>query len=164
MRIEKLRAEHYSRVAEIYQQGIDSQNCTFETSPPTWKVFEDNHLPFCRLVVLDTDNEVMGWAALSPTSSRYCFRGVAEVSIYLDQQIRGQGIGEMLLNYLVIESEKNGIWSLISGIFPENIASIKLHEKCGFKQMAYRVKMGQSSNGTFRDVLFMEKRSLVIGS
>lgn len=164
MRIENLRAKHYPRVAAIYQQGIDAHNCTFETIVPTWKVFDANHLPFCRFVVLDASDEVMGWVALSATSSRYCFRGVAEVSIYLDQQIRGQGIGEKLLNYLIIESEKNGIWSLVSGIFPENIASIKLHQKCGFKQVGYREKMGETGIGTFRDVLFMEKRSLVVGT
>lgn len=162
-KITKMKKEHYPSVGHIYQQGIDSNMCTFESLVPTWDVFDANHLNVGRLVVLDEDSQVIGWAALSPTSNRPCFRGVVEVSIYLDQRVTGQGIGEKLLKDLIIESEENGIWSLISGIFPENIGSIKLHKKCGFKQVGYREKMGQTEEGQFKDVLFMERRSEVVG-
>lgn len=161
--IHNMEVKHYQKVGAIYKQGIDSKQCTFETEVPTWEEFDRNHLPCCRFVVINESDEVIGWAALSQTSSRSCFKGVCEVSIYLDQQVARQGIGERLLNYLIEESERNGIWSLISGIFKENIASLKLHEKCGFRYVGYREKMGKTKEGTFRDVCFMERRSLNVG-
>ncbi|MCU7196112.1 GNAT family N-acetyltransferase [Turicibacter sanguinis] len=161
--IHSMQPKHYERVGTIYKQGIDSHHCTFESDVPTWEGFDANHLPFCRFVVLNEREEVIGWTALSQTSSRSCFEGVAEVSIYLDQHVIGQGIGEQLLNYLITESEQNGIWSLISGIFPENVASLRLHQKCGFRYVGYREKMGKTREGVFRDVLFMERRSLKVG-
>ena len=161
--IRPMDAIDYEKVANIYQQGIDSKQCTFETEVPTWDSFDQGHLQHPRLVAVDEQGEVCGFIVLSLMSSRRCFRGVAEISIYLDRAYKGQGIGRTLMNEMITQSEEAGIWSLFSGIFPENKASIALHQRCGFREIGYREKMGESEDGTFRDVIFFERRSQIIG-
>lgn len=161
MQIVALTETHYQDVANIYQQGIATGIATFETSAPTWADWDKSHLPFGRLVALDP-TQVKGWAALSPVSSRCVYGGVAEVSIYIANDAQGRGIGQLLLNRLIIESEDNGIWTLQAGIFPDNTASITLHQKCGFRIIGHKEKIGQL-NGQWHDNILLEKRSTVVG-
>ena len=162
--VKKMQKEDYTQVGMIYQAGIESNQCTFETQVPTWSEWDQGHLKECRFVAVDVlEHEILGWVALSPMSSRWCFRGVAEVSIYLNPRVKGKGIGTLLLETAIESSESCGIWSLFSGIFPENITSIKLHEKCGFHKVGTRERLGESSDGSYRDVVFYERRSQLIG-
>lgn len=161
--VRPMYATDYEKVANIYQQGIDSKQCTFETEVPTWEIFDQGHLQHPRLVAIDEQGQVCGFIVLSSMSSRRCFRGVAEISIYLDGAYTRQGIGRTLMNEMIAQSEEAGIWSLFSGIFPENKASIALHQRCGFREIGYREKMGENEDGTFRDVVFFERRSPMIG-
>ena len=153
--------EHWEAVRVIYQEGIATGNATFETSVPEWKEWDERHLPSCRLVAR-SDNKVLGWAALSPVSSRCVYGGVAEVSIYVAEEARGQGIGRRLLAALVEASEQNGIWTLQAGIFPENTASIHLHQHAGFRIVGRRERIG-CMDGRWRDTVLMERRSAVVG-
>ena len=161
--IREMKASDYQAVSRIYQQGIDSNLCTFETHVPSWEDFNRTHLEKPRLVAVNEKHQVCGFIILSPMSSRQFFRGVGEISIYLDYQNRGQGIGTLLMNEMIKESEECDIWSLFSGIFPENKASLSLHKRCGFRVIGYREKLGESEDGTFKDVIFMERRSSIIG-
>jgi phosphinothricin acetyltransferase len=153
----------WEQVSDIYLEGINSGNSTFETEAPGWDVWDVDHVKSCRLVVVG-EGKVVGWAALSPASSRCVFTGVAEVSIYLAQDYCGQGIGVRLLEELIRCSEDRGFWSLQSGIFPENAVSLALHRKCGFREVGLREKLGKMHNGTWRDVVLMERRSAVAGT
>ncbi len=153
--------EHWEAVRVIYQEGIATGNATFETAVPEWKEWDERHLPSCRLVARSYSN-VLGWAALSPVSSRCVYGGVAEVSIYVAEQARGQGIGRRLLAALVEASEQNGIWTLQAGIFPENAASIQLHQQAGFRIVGRRERIG-CMDGRWRDTVLMERRSAVVG-
>jgi len=153
---------HWNAVRAIYAEGIAGGNATFETSVPEWAQWDSRHQPTCRLVAL-TAGEVVGWAALSAVSTRDVYRGVAEVSIYIAASAQGQGIGQQLLPALVRESEQNGFWTLQAGIFPENAASIRLHEKAGFRFVGRRERIG-CMGGRWRDVVLMERRSAVVGS
>jgi L-amino acid N-acyltransferase YncA len=153
--------EHWETVRKIYQEGIATGNATFETSVPEWEEWDKRHLPSCRLVAR-ADNKVLGWAALSPVSSRCVYGGVAEVSIYVAEDARGQGIGRRLLAALVEASEQNGIWTLQAGIFPENAASIQLHQQAGFRIVGRRERIGRM-DGRWRDTVLMERRSAVVG-
>jgi L-amino acid N-acyltransferase YncA len=146
---------------EIYLQGIATGNATFEQSVPDWAAWDKRHLPSCRLVAR-ADNKVLGWAALSPVSSRCVYGGVAEVSIYIAEEARGQGLGRQLLAALVEASEQNGIWTLQAGIFPENAASIQLHQRAGFRIVGRRERIG-CMDGRWRDTVLMERRSVVVG-
>ena len=148
-------------VREIYLQGIGTGNATFEQSVPEWKEWDERHLPSCRLMAR-SDNRVLGWAALSPVSSRCVYGGVAEVSIYVAEEARGQGLGCQLLAALVEASEQNGIWTLQAGIFPENAASIQLHQHAGFRIVGRRERIGRL-DGRWRDTVLMERRSAVMG-
>jgi len=159
--IEPLTQEHWEAVCEIYLQGIATGNATFETSVPGWKEWDERHLPTCRLVARSAD-KVLGWAALSPVSSRCVYGGVAEVSIYVAQEARGQGVGRRLLAALVEVSEQNGIWTLQAGIFQENAASIQLHQQAGFRIVGVRERLG-CLDGKWRDIVLMERRSAVVG-
>lgn len=161
MNIIHIYEEHYTEIANIYLQGIATGNATFQTTAPTWKSWDETHLQQSRLAAF-INNEMVGWAALSSVSSRCVYAGVAEVSIYIASDFWGKGIGFQLLNQLILDSEEIGLWTLQSGIFPENIGSIKLHEKCGFRQIGYREKIGQM-NGVWRDNIMMEKRSKIVG-
>ena len=161
MDIVKIKGEHYKDISAIYLEGIATGNATFQTEAPGWQNWNKSHFPHSRLAAF-TNNEMAGWAALSPVSSRCVYAGVAEVSIYVASKYRGKGIGKILLSQLIKESEENGLWTLQSGIFPENIGSIKIHEDCGFRQIGYREKIG-NMNGTWRDNIIMERRNKTVG-
>jgi L-amino acid N-acyltransferase YncA len=154
--IDQMRASDWEQVREIYLEGIRSENSTFETDAPTWEKWDENHLPFARLVMRD-EGTVLGWAALSPVSKRAVYRGVGEVTVYVTQTARGKGIGRALLQALIVESEKNGIWTLQASIFPENTASIELHLRCGFREVGRRERIAML-NGLWRDTLLFERR------
>ena len=154
-------AAHASQVLDIYRQGIETGVATFETALPTWTVFDDKHLTHSRLVALE-EKLVCGWAALSPVSPRECYAGVAEVSVYVHETKKGMGIGRKLLEALVVSSEQNGIWSLLSVIDDGNIASLQLHLHAGFRQIGYRERIAKL-NGRWRTTIMMEKRSKIVG-
>ena len=149
MEITKIEVHHYPQIATIYLEGIATGNATFQTTAPTWDDWDKSHLQHSRIAMMQ-NNEMAGWAALSPVSSRCVYAGVAEVSVYVAANFRGKGIGKILLNELVVDSEKNGLWTLQSGIFPENISSIKLHEQCGFRQIGYKEKIGSMKESVIR--------------
>jgi len=134
MAIITLLPEHWHSVKAIYESGLATGNASFQTSAPSWEEWDAAHLKHSRLVSI-LNNQVVGWAALTPVSGRCVYAGVAEVSVYVHPDSRGLGIGEDLLQELIIESEKNGIWTLQAGIFPENIPSLRIHEKTGFRQV-----------------------------
>jgi L-amino acid N-acyltransferase YncA len=159
--IKPIEETDYPAIAEIYLQGIATGHATFQTEAPEWDAWNKSHLSFCRLAAFE-NKEMLGWAVLSPVSSRCVYGGVAEVSIYVASSARGKGIGKMLFAQLIKESEENGLWTLQSGIFPENIASIKLHEDMGFRKIGYREKIGKM-NGVWWDNLIMERRSKTVG-
>jgi L-amino acid N-acyltransferase YncA len=154
--------QHWPAVSEIFAQGIATGNATFETRVPTWPEWDARHLPACRLVGL-VGEKVAGWAALSVVSSRQVYRGVAEVSVYIAESSQGQGMGTALLDKLIEESERNGIWTLQAGILAENVASIRLHEKVGFRLVGRRERIG-CMHGIWRDTVLMERRSKVAGA
>jgi L-amino acid N-acyltransferase YncA/predicted O-methyltransferase YrrM len=145
-------------VREIYAAGIATGNATFETAPPEWKHWDDTHLDDHRLVATDDDGTVVGWAALGPVSDRCVYAGVAENSLYIDPEHQGQGVGTQLLDALVTGAERAGYWTIQTGIFPENTASIATHERCGFRIVGRRERIGQL-DGVWRDTLFLERRS-----
>jgi L-amino acid N-acyltransferase YncA len=147
----------WEQVRAIYLEGIRSGDSTFETDAPSWDRWNEAHLPFARLVMRD-DATILGWAALSPVSKRHVYRGVAELTVYVSARARGQGIGRALLNALIDESEKNGIWTLQASIFPENTASVNLHLRCGFREVGRRERIAMQ-NGVWRDTLLFERRS-----
>lgn len=153
--------EDFPAVTRIYQQGIETGNATFETVAPDWEVWDKKFLSTCRFVV-ENENVVLGWAALSGVSERAVYVGVCEVSVYVTPEAWGRGVGKLLLQTLVTESEARGIWTLQAGIFPENKVSVALHEKCGFRIVGVREKIGQM-NGIWRDTLLLERRSKVVG-
>ena len=159
--IEAMQPDDWPVVRAIYLEGIATKNATFETDAPAWEKWDSGHLPQPRLVAR-MNGQVVGWAALSPVSSRRVYAGVTEESVYISGAIRGQGIGKKLLSALVKASEQAGIWTIQTGIFPENKVSIHLHESCGFRVVGLREKIGQM-DGVWRDVVFMERRSKVSG-
>jgi L-amino acid N-acyltransferase YncA len=159
--IDEMKEIDWEQVRSIYLEGIATGDATFETDAPTWEKWDAGHLPSCRLVAR-TDDALAGWAALSPVSSRCVYGGVAEVSIYIGQRYRGMGLGRALLMALINESEKNGLWTLQAGIFPENKASIELHKSCGFRELGRRERIGKM-DGRWRDTVLLERRSIVVG-
>jgi L-amino acid N-acyltransferase YncA len=161
MKISALTINDYPTVSKIYLEGISTGNATLETDTPSWEKWDNEHLASCRLIAKEGDT-VLGWAALSPVSGRCVYGGVAEVSIYIAEVARGKGIGKQLFERLIEESEKNELWTLQSGILQENIASIKLHKKCGFRIVGIRERIGQRS-GIWRNVVLMERRSHKVG-
>ena len=161
-KIEEMTRENWEEVARIYLEGINTRKATFQTEIPTWESWNSSHINSCRLVA-HLDNKILGWGALSLTSSRCVYAGVAEVSIYIGEKYRGKGIGRALLNNLVKLSEENGFWTLQSGIIKENTASIALHKRCGFREIGVRKKLGKMSNGVWHDVVLMERRSDIVG-
>lgn len=160
MTIRELRADDWPAVRAIYEQGIRGGDATFETEAPSWEAWDAVH-PRLRLVA-ERDGNVVGWAALSPMSSRRCYRGVGEVSIYVAEAARGEGIGRALLQEFVERSEDAGYWTLSAGIFPENEASLRLHGACGFRRLGTYRGLGESG-GVWRDVVILERRSTVVG-
>ena len=160
--VRTMTAEDWPAVRRIYVEGIATGNATFQTEPPEWEAWHAGHLAACRLVASNAGG-VVGWAALSPVSSRCVYAGVAEVSVYVSGDARGSGVGRLLLEELARASEEQGIWTLQAGIFPENDASVRLHERCGFRVVGTREKLG-SMQGRWRDVLLLERRSKKIGT
>ena len=160
--IEPMTAEDWPDVARIYEAGIVTKQATLEKQAPGWEVWDNAHRKDCRLVA-KLNEQIVGWAALSNVSSRCVYAGVAEVSIYIDANSRGKGIGDLLMDALINESEKNGIWTLQAGIFPENAASIHLHHKHGFRTMGIKERIAKMED-TWRDVAQMERRSKVVGT
>jgi phosphinothricin acetyltransferase len=137
---------------------MDTNISTFQIECPPYEEWDSTHMKSCRLVAV-TDSKVIGWTALTPVSSRCVYAGVAEVSIYIDRDYQGKGIGEQLLRELIRQSEGNGIWTLQSGIMQENAGSIRLHDKCGFRMVGYREKIGRDRYGVWRNNVLMERRS-----
>lgn len=160
--IEAMQAADWQQVRTIYLEGIATGNATFETTAPEWEAWNAGHLPHSRLVAR-RNAELLGWAALSPVSSRCVYGGVAEVSVYVAASGRGQGIGYALLQALIAESERNGIWSLQAGILPENVASLAIHRRAGFREVGRRERLSKL-NGVWRDVVLLERRSQIVGA
>ena len=154
----RLRPEDWPQVAAAYADGIRTGNATFETEMPTREAFEASH---SLSLVAKLDERVAGWAALSAKSSRCCYRGVAENSVYVAGWARGRGVGRVLLDELIARSEAEGVWTLEAGIFPENKASIALHLACGFRLVGVRERLGEL-DGVWRDVLLLERRSELV--
>ena len=168
MEIVFMEPDHWEGVERIYQEGIRTGNATFEEAPPgSWEEWSKRHLASCSLVCLEK-SEVVGWAAVSPVSSRSVYRGVGEVSVYVSTAYQGQGVGYALLNELILESEDNGIWTLQAGIFPENKVSLDLHQELGFTIVGRRRKISRMSYGPYqgewRDVILLERRSTQVGN
>ncbi len=159
--IREMRHGDADAVLEIYRLGLDTGEASFETEVPAWLVWDRKYHPFCRLVYA-RDERVLGWAALSPVSARDCYRGVAEVSIYVDTGHRGAGIGNRLMAALIETSEEYGIWTLNSSIFADNRATQRLHLRHGFREVGYRERIAQH-HGRWRDTLLLERRSRRVG-
>jgi len=158
--IQPLLPQHWDDVARIYAEGIATRLATFETEVPTWEAWDRSHLEQHRLVAT-RDDVVVGWGALAPVSDRCVYGGVAENSVYVSEGARGQGIGHALLDTLVASAEKAGIWTVQTGVFPENAASVRLHESVGFRVVGRRERLGKL-DGVWRDVLLLERRSPVV--
>jgi phosphinothricin acetyltransferase len=152
---------HWVSAERIYLEGIATGDATFETSAPSWEIWDRSHLPGLRVVATD-GSAVVGWAALSPVTDRCVYAGVAEESVYVTESARGQGIGRLLLDDLIERSEAAGIWTIQTGIFPENEPSLRLHERVGFRVVGLRERIGQLQ-GVWRDVVFLERRSSKVG-
>lgn len=148
---------HWDAVARIYAEGIATGDATFETEVPVWEAWDAAHLPGLRLVALGRA-EPSGWAALSPVSGRCVYAGVAESSVYVAERARGQGVGKALMQELIRRAEAAGIWTIQTGIFPENLASLAVHERVGFRVVGTRERLGRH-HGVWRDVLLLERRS-----
>jgi L-amino acid N-acyltransferase YncA len=155
--IEKMLTEHWDEVRKIYLEGIATGNATFQKEAPIWEVWNQSHLTDCRIIA-HSHGQVTGWAALSPVSNRCVYTGVAEVSVYVSQAKVNSGVGSSLLKRLIELSEDCGIWTLQSGIFPENLPSLHLHLKHGFREVGRRERIGKM-DGMWRDVVLVERRS-----
>jgi phosphinothricin acetyltransferase len=155
--IRELLAEDWPEAARIYADGIATGNATFEVSVPDWEQWDAAHLPEHRFVAI-RDGRVVGWVAVSPVSDRCAYAGVVENSVYVDAGVRGQGVGRMLLERLIESTEQAGVWTIQTGILPENEASVRLHERVGFEVVGRRKRLGKL-NGVWRDVLLLERRS-----
>ncbi|UFH31865.1 N-acetyltransferase family protein [Chryseobacterium sp. C-71] len=156
MEIIRITKDHFPEIAEIYRQGLETGHATFETTVPTWEDWDKGKLKHSRLVAI-LDKMVVGWAALSAVSDRCVYGGVAEVSIYISNNYKGKGIGKNLMQKLIEESESNSIWTLQSGMFPENEATVALHQSSGFRMIGYREKIGKLRD-IWRDTVIMERR------
>ncbi|MFB7666436.1 GNAT family N-acetyltransferase [Kitasatospora sp. NPDC056138] len=153
--------EHADRVLEIHQLGIDGGDATFETTAPSWQAFDASHLAEHRLAALDRAGRVIGWTAVAPVSTRCAYAGVVEHSVYVHPDARGLGVGLALLRELLASTDAAGIWTVQSGIFPENTASLALHSRAGFRVVGTRERLGRH-HGRWRDVILVERRSPVI--
>jgi phosphinothricin acetyltransferase len=160
--IDSMTAADWEAVRAIYCEGIATGQATFEVDAPAWEQWDAAHLPVGRLVARQ-QGRVIGWAALSPVSRRLCYAGVAEVSIYVAGAFQGQGVGKALLQALVAESERQGIWTLQGATFPENSASLRLQASCGFRVLGRRERIARQ-NGIWRDTVLTERRSRIVGN
>ena len=156
--VREMVAADWEEVRRIYLEGIAGGNATFESEAPSWERWDAGHVRSCRLVAANGER-ILGWAAASPTSSRPVYAGVAEVSVYVERDAQGLGVGSALLSALVAASEREGFWTLQAGIFPENEASLALHKRHGFRVVGRRERMGRMQDGRWRDVLLLERRS-----
>ncbi len=161
--IAAMTAAHAPQVLAIYQAGIDTGDATFEATAPDWAAWDAAHLPDHRHVALDRTGAVLGWVALAPVSDRCVYGGVAENSVYVHPDARGHGVGRRLLEAVIASSEAAGIWTLQTGIFPENTASLALHRATGFRDVGIRTRIGRH-HGRWRDVVFLERRSTRVGT
>jgi L-amino acid N-acyltransferase YncA len=159
--VRELRLEDWPAVKAIFEQGIAGGDATFETEAPCWEDWDRAHLQGHRLVAVQ-DGEVVGWAALAPVSGRCVYAGVTEDSVYVADGAQGRGVGRALLEKLIARAERDGIWTIQAGIFPENEASIELHRRCGFRVIGVHERLG-SHHGVWRDVVRMERRSEEVG-
>jgi phosphinothricin acetyltransferase len=159
--IDSMRPGDWEFVREIYLEGIATGQATFETEAPDWERWDASHWPHCRLVARNGDG-ILGWAALSPVSKREVYAGVAEVSVYVASAARGRGVGGALMRALIDASERHGVWTLQSSVFPENRASIALHLKSGFRELGRRERVARL-HGVWRDTVLLERRSRVVG-
>jgi L-amino acid N-acyltransferase YncA len=159
--IDSMLSADWPAVREIYLEGIATGQATFETQAPSWEAWDASHLPFARLVARE-DETIVGWAALSPVSSRRAYAGVAEVSVYVAESRRGAGLGRQLLEALITAADENGIWSLQAVMFPENTGSVALHRRFGFREVGRRERIGKL-DGVWRDTILLERRSRRIG-
>lgn len=155
-----MKPDGWPSVRAIYVQGIATGHATFETEAPSQEQWDASHLEFARLVACEQD-KVIGWAALSPVSRRKVYSGVAELSVYVAREHRGRGVGRALLERLIVESERNGIWTLQASVFPENAATIALHRACGFREVGRRERISKL-NGRWRDTILLERRSAMV--
>jgi phosphinothricin acetyltransferase len=153
---------HWDTVRAIFQEGIDDGDATFETSPPDWAGWDAGHLPDCRLVAV-VEGEIGGWAALSAVSSRPAYAGVAEVSVYVARRHRGRGYGRRLLRALIEASEGVGLWTLQAVVFPQNTASLALHQREGFRVVGHRERIARLGNA-WQDTVLLERRSRAVGT
>ncbi|WP_320130446.1 N-acetyltransferase family protein [uncultured Sphaerochaeta sp.] len=157
--IRKMESSDWSAVSAIYKEGIDTHVATFQQTVPAYEEFDSGHLGLCRLVAV-VNQDVVGWVALSPISSRAAYKGVAEVSVYIASKVRSQGIGKSLLTIVADEAFKQGLWTLQSSIISNNKASVVLHEHCGFRVVGYREKIAKDHEGNWLDTTLMEKRKV----
>jgi phosphinothricin acetyltransferase len=160
--IRAMKPEDWKAVEVIYLEGINTKIATFQKEAPTYEDWDKSHVKNCRFVA-ERNGIVVGWAALSPYSSRCVYSGVAEVSVYVKADYRGQKLGEMLMRELIEASEAEGIWTLQSGIFEINKASQALHKKMGFRMVGYRERIAQDHDGVWQNTVLMERRSTTIG-
>ncbi len=158
--ITQLQAQHWPEVARIYAEGIATANATFETKVPSWERWDSAHLSAHRFVAL-SQGKVNGWVAASPVSSRCVYAGVVEDSIYVTEEARGQGVGKALMQRLVQSTEAGDVWTIQTGIFPENEASLRLHQSVAFRVVGCRERLGRL-DGVWRDVLLLERRSRAV--
>ncbi|MEH0827361.1 MULTISPECIES: GNAT family N-acetyltransferase [unclassified Micromonospora] len=159
--VRPMTAADADAVLSVYQAGLDAGDASFETVAPTWAVFDAAKLAAHRLVAVDADDTVLGWVAVAPTSSRAVYAGVVEHSIYVDPAAQGRGVGRLLLDALIASTEAAGIWTIQSGVFPENAASLALHQRAGFRVIGTRERVGRQ-HGRWRDVILLERRSPAI--
>jgi L-amino acid N-acyltransferase YncA len=159
--ITELRPAHWPEVARIYAEGIATGDATFETEVPSWQEWDSSHLAGHRFVAL-RDGRVSGWVAAGAVSDRCVYAGVVEHSVYVAANARRQGVGRLLLEALIASTEAAGIWTIQTGIFPENEASLRLHERAGFELVGRRKRIGEHA-GIWRDVLLLERRSDTVG-
>jgi len=162
MKIQAMLPSVWEQVSNIYLEGINTGNATFQKEVPSWEDWDDAHLKDCRIVAV-IDGQIVGWAALSPISRRCIYAGVTEVSVYVSMKYNRKGIGSALMKSLIEQSEEHGIWTLQSGVFPENLSSIHLHKKYGFREVGIRERIGRL-DGTWRDVVLLERRSDRVGN
>jgi phosphinothricin acetyltransferase len=162
IRITPMDDTHADAVLAIYRMGIDGGEATFETEPPAWERFLATRLPGHRFVAVDTDSRVLGWVACSPVSQRGVYAGVVEHSVYVHPDAGGRGVGKTLLRALIGSTEAAGIWTIQSGIFPENAPSLAVHGAVGFRVVGTRERLGRQ-HGRWRDVVLVERRSPVVG-
>jgi len=161
--IRELRPDDWASVRAIYQEGIDGGHATFESHAPSWAGFDRGHLPEARLVAADDDGAILGWVAASPVSTRAVYRGVVEHSVYVASAAQGRGVGAALLQSFLDAADETGIWTVQASIFPENLASLRLHERAGFRVAGRREAIALMTHGplagTWRDTLTLERRS-----